>query len=408
MADAQDHSESEIPTDPLIPAETSELIDDPERLAALVEEVREAGIYAFDTEFIGEESYVPQLCLLQVSTPTRLVLVDPMDGLDVTALWELIADPEVRTLVHAGQQDLEPAVRLLGRPPANIIDTQIAAAFTGRPYPLSLRHLVEEFIGIRLGKAMTFTRWDKRPISRAHQRYAADDVRYLHAIWARMQVELEADGHLDRVFAECRELDAPERYRFDADARVTRLMASRRLDRRTIAALRAIVVLRDELARAGDVPPRSLLKDDVVVRIARAMPVDPAALDKLKGMPWPVVQAHGERIVAELAAVKALDSDALPPAGPPDESPRERSTIDALWSLVSSVAYAHGIDPTLVANRREMALWYRRHVAEDDAVRATGFDAGWRDELFGTPLRAMLAGTPWGGARWDGARLRPA
>ena len=103
VADAHEDAEADIPVDPLIPADATELIDDADALAGLIDEVREEGIYAFDTEFIGEESYVPQLCLLQVSTPTRLVLVDPMDGLDVTGLWELIADPDVRTLVHAGQ-----------------------------------------------------------------------------------------------------------------------------------------------------------------------------------------------------------------------------------------------------------------------------------------------------------------
>ena len=41
------------------------------------------------------------------------------------AIADLIADPSLEKIVHAGQQDLEPVFRFLDRPPANIFDTQL-------------------------------------------------------------------------------------------------------------------------------------------------------------------------------------------------------------------------------------------------------------------------------------------
>src|SRR5579871_2662562 len=160
----------------LVPKGPATLIKQPAPLAELIDQLRTLGQFGYDSEFIGELTYVPKLCLIQVSTPQNIWLIDPLAGLDLKPFWELIADPAVEKIVHAGQQDLEPVVRELGRAPANVFDTQIAAGFIGLPYPLSLSKLTFEMTGAKLPKGLTFTRWDQRPLSPSQLRYAADDV----------------------------------------------------------------------------------------------------------------------------------------------------------------------------------------------------------------------------------------
>ena len=167
----------EIPDIPMVPPGTPDPITSPKDLLAMVEHVRAVGTFAYDTEFIGEETYFPHLCLVQLATSEQVFLVDPLAIEDLSPIWDLIADPAVLTLVHAGQQDLEPVYRLMNSTAANVIDTQVAAGFAGFPYPCSLNRLILAQVGAKLGKGMTFTHWDKRPLSSMQRRYAADDVR---------------------------------------------------------------------------------------------------------------------------------------------------------------------------------------------------------------------------------------
>src|SRR5688572_10904669 len=116
-----------VPDLPLVPKNQPTLIDAMEGLGELLAHLREVGSVAYDSEFIGEMTYHPKLCLIQVATRERVALVDPLAELDIRPFWELVADPSLEKIVHAGQQDLEPVFRALDRPPANIFDTQVAA-----------------------------------------------------------------------------------------------------------------------------------------------------------------------------------------------------------------------------------------------------------------------------------------
>ena len=75
---------------------------------------------AFDTEFIGEDSFYPHTCLIQVATKHEVTLIDPFLVDDLTPLYELICSPDIITIVHAGLQDFEPVIRLTGDSPKNV------------------------------------------------------------------------------------------------------------------------------------------------------------------------------------------------------------------------------------------------------------------------------------------------
>jgi|SRR5665213_981605 len=182
-ADASAHAPEPADTAvrPLVHVGPPDMIETAGQLEQLIANLRDDGSFAYDSEFIGELTYHPRLCLLQVASHRRVALIDPLAELDLTPFWELLADPSIGKIVHAGEQDIEPVVRHLRRPAANVLDTQICAGFIGLPYPLSLSKLVAELTGARLGKGLTFTHWDNRPLSQVQLRYAADDVRYLPA-----------------------------------------------------------------------------------------------------------------------------------------------------------------------------------------------------------------------------------
>src|SRR4051812_10351698 len=76
-----------------------------DHLAEYCAAIADAPIVAFDTEFVSEDTYQPELCLVQVAAGGRLAVIDPFEVRDLTPFWELLAQPGRETLVHAGREE---------------------------------------------------------------------------------------------------------------------------------------------------------------------------------------------------------------------------------------------------------------------------------------------------------------
>ena len=170
------------------------VVADPDALKACVGRLAQTTHLGFDTEFIGEETYDPVLCLLQVSSADALYLIDPLSSGPLDAFWNLLADPARLVVVHAGREEVRMCRRALGRLPTNWFDLQIAAGLVGFNYPLGHAALVYQVVGKQLSKGETLTDWQHRPLSASQQRYAFDDVRYLLQIWQQLNAKLTSLG----------------------------------------------------------------------------------------------------------------------------------------------------------------------------------------------------------------------
>ena len=270
----------QLPEHPRIPSAPAEVLTNKAEVEAFCAEARSAGEVAYDTEFIGEESYIPKICLVQLATPQRVVLIDPIQGAPLDDVWSLLSDPKVRVLVHSGLQDLVPIWRETGVPATNVLDTQVAAGFADRSFPIALSALVDEFVGITLDKSYTFTRWDQRPLRAGHLEYAADDVRFLFVIADALAARTAERGHDAKVKEECLTLVDPQTYTPDPVHRMQRALGNRKFNRRQRTALMELLTLRDHIAQTEDLPPRSVLKDDVCARAQKTCP-------KPKMLCWP-------------------------------------------------------------------------------------------------------------------------
>jgi ribonuclease D len=370
---------------PLIPNGKAEVVDNSAGLTGLIESLRQAGSFAYDSEFIGEQSYLPKLCLVQVGIPSGVTLIDPLTGLDLTPFWELVCDASVEKIVHAGEQDVEPAFRIVGRPPANVFDVQIATGFVGLPYPLSLSKLVQELVGVRIGKGLTFTNWDARPLSSQQLRYAADDVRYLPAARAELHNRLTAAGHLDWAIEESAERCKPGVHQFDPESQYLKIRGASGLEPRQLAVLRELTIWRDMAAQAADVPPRTLLRDECMLALAKSPATHVEKLSRVRGLPRPVEAEHGPAIVAATQKAMSLASAHLPPRQHTEPKPREKFDADAFWVAAQSMCFEQGIDPSLVGSRQEIVDLRRK--SEGHAPRLL---RGWRRAALGEKLMERL------------------
>ena len=382
-------SHPQPPIHPLIPRGDAEMINTPAGLQSLISQLRAAGRFAYDSEFIGELTYIPKLCLIQVASADRVSLIDPLAKLDLTSFWELLCDPAIEKIVHAGSQDLEPVFRHTKGRPANIFDTQIAAGFIGMTYPVSLSKLVREITAVPLTKGLTFTHWDQRPLSASQLRYAADDVRYLIAVREEIGHRLESLGHTVWAAAECEALCDPSLYQFDPEHQYRRVRGATSLHPTGLAVLRELVIWRDGCARAHDLPPRSFLRDEILVDLARNPVKSVDKLNRVKGLPRPVEIGHGSEIIEAMSRATALPQDDLPPTRQREETPVEKFRADALWCAIEALCFGRGIDPNLIANRSEIGQ-LRRHLTTGEEPGEIRLLTGWRREAIGSPLLALV------------------
>src|SRR5437660_5080370 len=108
-----------------------EQITDAAGVESLLADARAAGRCALDTEFVWERTYAPVLCLVQIATPQRLVVVDPLRGAPLEPIAGLIADGAVRKAMHAPSGDLTGFALHFGTGAASVFDAQLAAGFAG-------------------------------------------------------------------------------------------------------------------------------------------------------------------------------------------------------------------------------------------------------------------------------------
>ncbi|MFO0826848.1 MAG: HRDC domain-containing protein [Phycisphaerales bacterium] len=334
------------------------MIVDAERLRDFAAHVREMSTFAFDTEFIGEVAYRPKTCLIQLATRERVALVDPLAVRDVSLVWELVGDPALVTIVHAGASDLSPVRRHLRGDPANIIDVQVAAGFVGVAYPSSLAKLVEQFTGHPLAKGHTFTDWDARPLSASQLRYAADDVRYLPLLWETLRANLESRGRISWAQQEtmARIVDP---HVFDARTQMLRAARGYDLDADQERLLEALCVTRDEIARREDLPHRTTIPDGSLLDIVRERPETKPALDAIRGLPRPVVARYGDELLATLASHPSARVKWFAVRRRREDDATVKARIDAMLLAAQSACAGLEIAPSLAVTRGDLERFAR-------------------------------------------------
>src|SRR5579875_2937858 len=248
-----------------------EIIAHPEELAACCAELAKCPYFGFDTEFVGEDTYHPRLCLVQVATEDGLYLIDPFTAGPLDAFWQLVVDPARLVVVHAGREEVRLCRLWTGQTPGNLFDLQLAAGLAGWTYPLGYGTLVNQVLGIQMAKGETLTEWRHRPLTPAQIRYAFDDVRYLLPVWRRLSERLEELGRTEWAREEFARLTlnaAPEE---PATERWRKLRGLGSLDRRRLAIVRALYNWREETAARTNRPTRTIVRDDLISKSLAAI-----------------------------------------------------------------------------------------------------------------------------------------
>jgi ribonuclease D len=357
---------------------------------------RASGRFGIDTEFMSEGRYRALLCLVQivVDDPSaedgiRIILIDGLNGVDVRPLAELLADPSIEVVFHAGRQDVAILRRAWDTELTNIFDTQIAAGFAGGSAQAGYGNLIGAILGHRVGKTASYTRWDARPLTTEQLNYAAEDVAHLLELADELQRRLRETGRLEWAREECRRLESATDER-DPETAWERLPRVNQLDPRARAVARELAAWRERTASHEDRPVGSVLADPPLVELAKRQPSALSGLEQIRGIHPSGIRRRGQAIIDAIA--RGREAEPIPRDEYRGRSdPGDAPLIALAEALLRASALEAGLAYELIASRSELdqiVAASRRGEPEPD-VRTL---AGWRRELVGENLRDLLAG----------------
>lgn len=358
------------------------LIQTEAELDILVRRAKQTDAVALDTEFVWERTYYPQLGLIQIALSDEdCYLIDPVAVKNLQALGQLLSDRGVVKILHDAPQDLAILQRATGATPQNIFDTRLAAGFSNLPATLSLGNLVKELLDIELSKEETRTNWLQRPLSEEQVRYALDDVRYLRAVRVLLLSRIIGPKIKSWLQEDLNLLNNPATYcGTPADERYLRIRNIGTLDRPGLAILMNLTTWRDGMAKKHDRPRGHIIKDTILLEIARKKPRTLLELKNGSEISDNAMNKYGQNIVAIIDTTLNQPEDTFPALQHPARlSSTDRDGLEKLNKLITLKAGLLGIAPSLVGNVSELKMLVKmlnsKKTHEPKQLRQT---EGWR------------------------------
>ena len=359
-------------------------------LAALVSRMSAHDFVAVDTEFMRENTYWPELCLLQIATAEEAAAIDPKaDGLDLTPLLDLLVDNhDVLKVFHAGGQDLEIIHNLTSKVPNPLFDTQIAAMALGYGEQVGYSNLVESMLGHTLDKGARFTDWSRRPLDKRQIDYAIADVTHLAEIFPKLVKKLMKTGRGEWLDEEMERLADPSSFAFEPEDAWKRLKLPSR-NPAVLARLRALAGWRETEARSKNLPRGRIVKDDTLNELASHPPKAQDDLGKVRGLSsgWRTNDI-GARLMGALANAKPLEAHELPMREPsrPGLTKDAALVSDLLKLLLKIRSKEAGVAAKLIARSDEL------EALAAGVRKGLNILSGWRFEEFGRDALDLVEG----------------
>ncbi|MDR0705303.1 MAG: HRDC domain-containing protein [Planctomycetaceae bacterium] len=360
-------------------------------LRHLLGQLQDIPVIAYDTEFISENRYYPQLCLVQIAAGDIQALIDPFSVGSLDAFWELLCDGRHEIVVHACRSEMEFCFRAINRLPTKLFDVQVAAGFLGNDYPAGYGTLLERFLKISLPKAESRTVWNKRPLAALQIEYALGDVHHLEQLAKTLQTHLVAKKRIDWYAAEMERIKQGLQYSFETP-RWRSLPKISSLKPRELAIARELWFWRENIARKRNLPASRVLRDDLVVEIARRGTSDEKRIAAVRGMQ----RSDAPKILPEISETVnralAIPQEECPLHSNHFSFPQYSVMAQFLSAALCSICQQHHISPQLVGGPVDI----RELIAAELGTLPPEINPrlldGWRAKLVGSLLDDLIKG----------------
>jgi ribonuclease D len=371
-----------------------EIVTTDAQLRDLVRRLADHAHIGFDTEFVSEHTYRSQLCLLQIAAPGVLAVVDTLEVRELEPFWRLLAEPGRKTVVHAGREEMGFILHAIQARPAELFDVQVAAGLVDHDYPAGYAALVRRFLNLPTNKGETRTDWRQRPLTQAQLEYAVDDVRHLERLWRKLEDRLESLGRTAWMQEEMAtwQDDVVESF---VRKRWRRISGLGGLSRRELAIARELWHWRDAVAEQRDMPPRRVLRDDLLVELCKRKSADERQISAVRGMQRSDLRHILKGLSAAIGRGLDLPEDECPGGERHRAPPPQLAMLGQfLATAVAGLCRQMHLAPALVGTSSDMRdllahkLGYRDEDRDGDPLLASG----WRQEVVGAVVDDLLAG----------------
>ncbi len=321
-----------------------------------IKEEDSGGFITVDTEFMREDTYWSELCLIQIAGSKRNAIIDPLSqNIDLEILKQLFFDIDIVKVFHSARQDLEIFYNLWEDLPKPLFDTQIAAMACGFGESISYSNLVEKYTKNIIDKSSRFTNWKRRPLSEKQLLYAINDVTYLRTIYENLISTLKK---LDRVSWIDEEMDIlldPKIYQEDADKLWIRLKPKVK-SRKFLARLKAVAVTRDKIARRKNIPRPRVIRDQILLEMPSISDLSLDEFDKLRGISSSFSKSDvAKEFLESIKQVENIPIDQYPKL--PKKSSKAKSLepiIDLLRVYLKQVILKHNVAGKMIASSEDL------------------------------------------------------
>ncbi len=355
------------------------LITDTDELTAYCARLAQAPYITVDTEFLREKTFWPRLCLVQVAGPEDELIIDPLaPGMDLSPLYDLMANTAVLKVFHAARQDVEIFHHDGGVIPRPMFDTQVAAMVCGFGDSVGYDTLARKISKVHIDKSSRFSDWSVRPLSERQLKYAMQDVTHLRGVYEWLARELRKNGREAWLMEEMAILTDPKTYLTEPREAWLRIK-TRGGNRRFLGVLREITAWRETEAQTRDLPRNRVIRDEALLEIAAHPPHTIAEMGKMRSVTAGFAEGKlGQSLLAAIRLGAEMPEADLPPL--PDRDPPGKSTggtVELLKVLLKIKCEQAGVASKLVANSADLD-----RIAADDEADVPAMH-GWRRELFG-------------------------
>ena len=358
-------------------------------LADLCSRLAKSDFVCVDTEFMRENTFWPELCLIQIANDEEAASVDPLArDLDMKPLMDLLVNNEdVLKIFHAGGQDVEIIYNITGKTPHPIFDTQIAMMAVSQSEQIGYSNLVESWLGTVVDKGARFTDWSRRPLTDRQIDYAIGDVTYLSTIFPKLLKRLIKTGRGAWLNIEMEKLADPANYRNDPNQAWQRIKASGR-NPAMLGRLKALAHWRELEAQDKNIPRGRIARDETVADIASHPPKVQADLAKVRGLSagWKDNEI-GRRMMAALENATPMTDAEMPPRTPRGAPLGKEGALvaDLLKLLLKIRSREIDVAARLLARSEDLELLAA-------GVRELPLLEGWRYEQFGKDALDLVEG----------------